>query len=160
MNAQNLTKTDWGLFLVAWIASLIVIALVLEHAREMEPCALCLMQRVWFMIAGLIVLGGIVHHPGLGIYPLSTILAAAAGAGFSIRHIWLENLPPGEAPSCGPGIDYLIDAFPASEVLRAMTLGTGNCAESTWAMLGISIPIWALAGFVVIIAGALMQWRR
>ena len=157
---MDLTKTDWAIVLIAWIAGLIVLALVLEHAFGMEPCALCLTQRVWFMIAGLVVFGGLVHNPNLGIYPLLTILAAATGGGFAIRHIWLENLPPGQAPSCGPGIDYLLDGFPAADVLRAMTLGTGNCAEATSAVFGVSIPIWALLGFIVIIAGAVMQWRR
>ena len=152
------TKTTWGLALVGWTAFLLAFAVVLEHGFDMAPCALCLMQRLWFMVAGLVALGGVAHNPRLGIYPLVAMLAALAGAGFSVRQLWVESLPPGEAPACGAGIDYLIDAGMAGEALRAMTLGTADCA-ATPPFLGLSIAVWALLGFVGVIVGSVMQWR-
>ncbi len=152
------TKTTWGLALVGWTAFLLAFAVVLEHGFDMAPCALCLMQRVWFMVAGLVALAGVVHNPRLGIYPLVTIVAALVGGGFSIRQLWVESLPPGEAPACGAGIDYLLDAGMASEALTAMTFGTAGCAASP-PFLGFSIALWALVGFVGVMAGAVMQWR-
>ncbi len=152
------SKTDWGLALVAWTAGLVAFALVLEHALDMAPCALCLMQRLWFLVAGLVALGGITHDPRLGIYPLGTLLAGLVGAGFSVRQLWVESLPPGEAPGCGAGIDYLIESGMASEALTAMTFGTADCA-ATPPFLGLSIALWALLGFVGVVAGAVMQWR-
>ena len=152
------TKTTWGLALVGWTALLLAFALVLEHGFDMAPCALCLMQRFWFMVAGLVALGGVVHNPRLGIYPLVTIVAAAVGGGFSVRQLWVESLPPGEAPACGAGIDYLIDSGMASEALTAMTFGTADCA-ATPPFLGLSIALWALLGFVGVVVCAALQWR-
>ena len=152
------SKTDWGLALVAWTAGLVAFALVLEHAFDMAPCALCLMQRLWFMGAGLVALAGVAHNPRLGIYPLVTIVAALVGGGFSARQLWVESLPPGEAPGCGAGIDYLIESGMASEALKAMTFGTADCA-ATPPFLGLSIALWALLGFVGVAVGAVMQWR-
>ena len=152
------TKTTWGFALVGWTAALLAFALVLEHGFDMAPCALCLMQRFWFMMAGLVALAGIVHNPRLGIYPLVTLLAALVGGGFSMRQLWVESLPPGEAPACGAGIDYLIDAGMASEALTAMTFGTADCA-ATPPLLGLSIAAWALLGFLGVVVGAVMQWR-
>ena len=113
------TKTTWGLLVTAWTAAMLVFAAVLEHGFDMAPCALCLMQRFWFVVAGLVALGGIAHNPRLGIYPLVTIVAALVGGGFSLRQLWVESLPPGEAPACGAGIEYLIDAGMANEALTA-----------------------------------------
>ena len=152
------TKTTWGLALVGWTALLLAFALVLEHGFDMAPCALCLMQRFWFMAAGLVALAGVAHNPRLGVYPLVIIAAALVGAGFSVRQLWVESLPPGEAPACGAGIDYLIESGMVSEAVAAMTLGTADCA-ATPPFLGLSIALWALLGFVGVVAGAVMQWR-
>ena len=152
-------KTVVSLGIVAFTGAMVAIAQVLEHAFDFAPCALCLMQRIWFMTAGLIALTALAHNPRLGIYPLLTLVAAISGAGFSIRQLWLQSLPPEEVPSCGPGFEYMIEAFPLSDVLRAMVLGTGNCAEVVWTFLGLSIPGWALVGFVAVAAGAVVQWR-
>lgn len=160
MSVSGLTKADWALALIAWIAALLVGALVMEHGFEMEPCPLCLMQRAWFYIAGLVVLTGILDHPSRGIYPLLTLVAALAGCGFAIRHIWIGTLPPGSVPACGAGVNTLIEWGMWAEALSAMTFGTGDCAEVGGdSFLGVSLPVWALGGFLVVAAGAIMQWR-
>ena len=133
-------------------------ALVLEHGFDMAPCALCLMQRLWFAVAGLIALGGALHGSRHAAYPLVTALAGAVGGTFSVRQLWVESLPPGQAPTCGAGIDYLIEMGMVGEAFEAMALGTQDCA-ATPPLLGMSIAAWALAGFAAIVAGAAMQWR-
>ena len=158
MSVNALTKTDWALVLIAWIAALLVGALVMEHGFGMEPCPLCLMQRVWFIIAGLVILIGLLDRPARGIYPLLTLFAAIVGGGFAVRQIWIGTLPPGSVPACGAGIDTLIEWGMWKNALTAMTFGTGDCAEAE-SFLGVSLPVWALGGFLVIAAGAVMQWR-
>ena len=158
MSVNALTKADWSLVLIAWIAALLVGALVMEHEFGMEPCPLCLMQRVWFYVAGLVILIGFLDHPARGIYPLLTLLAALVGGGFAVRHIWIGTLPPGSVPACGAGIDTLIEWGMWEKALTAMTFGTGDCAEAA-PFLGVPLPVWALGGFLVIAAGAIMQWR-
>ena len=158
MSMNALTKADWSLVLIAWIAALLVGALVMEHEFGMEPCPLCLMQRVWFYVAGLVILIGFLDHPARGIYPLLTLLAALVGGGFAVRHIWIGTLPPGSVPACGAGIDTLIEWGMWKNALTAMTFGTGDCAEAD-PLLGVPLPVWALGGFLVIAAGAIMQWR-
>ena len=158
MSVNALTKTDWALVLIAWIAALLVGALVMEHEFGMEPCPLCLMQRVWFYVAGLVILIGFLDHPARGIYPLLTLLSALVGGGFAVRQIWIGTLPPGSVPACGAGIDTLIEWGMWKNALTAMTFGTGDCAEAE-SFVGVSLPVWALGGFLVIAAGAIMQWR-
>lgn len=160
MSINALTKADWALVLIAWIAALLVGALVMEHGFGVEPCPLCLMQRAWFYIAGLVILAGLLDHPARGIYPLLAILAAAVGSAFAIRHIWIRALPPDSVPACGAGVDTLIEWGMWSEALTAMTFGTGNCVETgDDTFLGLSLPVWALGGFLIVATGAIMQWR-
>ena len=144
--------------IVAGTGFLLAGALIMEHIFMMDPCPLCLMQRVWFAIAGLLALAALIHSPRWGIYPLLTIVAALIGGGFSIRQLWLQSLPADQVPACGPGMDYMLENFPLGDVLTAMTSGTGDCAEVVW-QFGLTIPGWALVGFVAIIVVAGLQLR-
>jgi disulfide bond formation protein DsbB len=144
--------------IVAATGALLCGALVMENLFAMDPCPLCLMQRVWFGLAGLAAVAGLLHSPRWGIYPLLTILAAVIGGGFSIRQLYLQSLPADQVPSCGPDMTYMLENFPLSEVLAAMTRGTGSCAEVVW-QFGLTIPGWALVGFVAIVVLALIQFR-
>ena len=108
--------------------------------------------------AGLTALAALVHSPRWGIYPLLTMVAALVGGGFSIRQLYLQSLPADQIPACGPDMTYMLDNFPLSDVLAAMTRGTGSCAEVVW-QFGLTIPGWALVGFVCIVILAAVQFR-
>ncbi len=144
--------------IVAGTGFLLAGALIMEHIFMMDPCPLCLMQRVWFAIAGLLALAALIHSPRWGIYPLLTILAALVGGGFSIRQLWLQSLPEDQVPACGPDMTYMLENFPLADVLAAMTRGTGDCAQVAW-QFGLTIPGWALVGFIAIIVVAGFQLR-
>ena len=106
------------------------------------------------ILATLLVAVGLAHNPRLGIYPCLSLLASAVGAGFALRQIYIQ-ITPTAASSCGPGLDYLVsNQFPLVDILKALTSGTGDCAEPSL------IPMAALAAFVLLGAGAIMQWRN
>ncbi len=144
--------------IVAITGFLLAGALVMEHLFAMDPCPLCLMQRVWFAFAGLVSLAALLHSTRWGIYPLLTIIMSLVGAGFAIRQLYLQSLPADQVPACGPDMTYMLENFPLSDVLAAMTRGTGSCAEVVW-QFGLTIPGWALVGFITIIALAAYQLR-
>jgi len=154
-------KSDsWALAIVLLAGLVLGEALILEHGFDLAPCPLCLMQRIWIFVAAAWAYLSLMHNPRLGIYPLASGVSALIGAGFSVRQLWLQSLPEGEAPACGPGTDYMISNFPMTEVLQAMVSGTGDCAKVSWQLFGISLPGWALLTFVAIGALAVMQWQR
>jgi disulfide bond formation protein DsbB len=144
---------------LALCGALVAGAQVMEHVFGYVPCPLCLMQRVWLLLAGLCAAAGLMHDPRWGIYPVLTAASAVAGGAFSIRQLWLQSLPPDQVPACGAPIDYQIQNFPLLDVLRAMTQGTGDCAKVDWSLLGLSFAGWALVGFVLVVALAIAQLR-
>jgi protein dithiol:quinone oxidoreductase len=148
------------LLVLSATAALLGAALFYEHVDGQSPCPLCLTQRVWFMVAGLAAFVALLDNPSRRIYPTLVTVSAVTGAGFSLRQLYLQQLPPDEAPACGPGLDYMIDVFPASEVLRAMLTGTGDCAAVSWSMFGISMAGWALMGFIALCTMAALPWLR
>jgi len=115
------------------------------------------MQRFWFLIAGLVAYAGLAHNARWGIYPLLTIIAGLIGAGFAIRQLWLQSLPAEQVPAC-VNLDALLSYGEFSRALQAMMSGTGDCAAEP-PLFGLPIPLWALAGFAVVITAAVLQWR-
>jgi disulfide bond formation protein DsbB len=139
---------------------LMAAALFMEHVMALEPCPLCIMQRVMVIATGVIALLAALHGPakiGIQVYGALVVTTAAGGAMLSMRQLWLQSLPADQVPSCGPGLDYLLDVFPLTEVLTMILSGDGSCAEVVWSLFGISIPGWTLAGFIGLIAIGLWQ---
>lgn len=148
-------------------AGMIAFALYLQHFGGQEPCPLCILQRVaWIALGGIFLVAGI-HGParvGATVYGALLILVAGAGAGIAGRHVWLQNLPRDQVPACGPDLDYMLRQFPLSETLQRVLSGTGECAESGWTFLGLSIAGWSLVWLVLMGAFAAfltaIAWRR
>ena len=139
---------------------LMAVALYMEHAMNLEPCPLCILQRVMVIATALVALLAAIHGPaeyGIKVYGGLTSLMAAIGGGISIRQLWLQNLPEDQVPACGASLDYLMDVFPLTEVLTMVLSGDGTCAEVVWEFLGISIPGWTLIGFIGLVAIGLFQ---
>ena len=135
-------------------------ALYAEHKLLMEPCPLCVFQRMAVIALGAVFLLAAVHHPlgraGKATYAALIATAAALGAGVAGRHVWLQNLPPDQVPACGPGFDYIIDSFPLSDALKLIFTGSGECATIDWSFLGLSMPAWVLISVVAL--GAVGVW--
>ena len=152
------SSADYALAAIAVCGVLLFGAQIMEHGFAMAPCPMCLMQRLWIFAAALVAYVGLAHNPRWGIYPLMTIVAALIGAWVSARHLWLQSLPADQVPSCGPGVDYMIENFSPLDTLSGMFFGTGDCAQVE-AFLGISLPLWALLGCIVVMVLAALQWR-
>lgn len=132
-------------------AAMMAYALYAQHGLGLEPCPLCILQRFAVIAVGVAFLAGAVHAPrhfGRRVYAGLALLAATAGAGVAGHHVWLQSLPADQVPACGPGFDYMIDAFPLSQALRMIFAGSGECAEVDWTLFGLSMPVWTLIGFI------------
>ena len=153
-----------NLLMAAACAGLIAIAILyFQNYLGLEPCYLCITQRVFVIAVGVICLVAGLHNPGATgqkIYAVLTALAACIGSFFSIKQLWLQNLPEDKVPACGPPVDYLFDAFSASEAISMLLRGDGNCAEVQWQFLGLSMPGWVLVCFAGLAALAIFQFFR
>ena len=138
-----------GIFLVTVLT--IAIALYMEHVMLLSPCGLCITQRVFFILCGVVCLIAALTNPAASTQKLMSLVAASMcvfGSYFSIRQIWLQNLPEDEVPACGPGLTYIMDNFPFIDTLNFLLKGDGNCAEVVFRLFGIfSIPQMALIAF-------------
>lgn len=153
--------TYLGLFLMTVVAMLA--ALWLQYYQHLEPCPLCIFQRVAMMAIGAVALVAFLHGPGLlgrRLYAVLTLLAVAGGVAVAGRHVWLQHLPPDQVPACGPGLDYWLETFPLHEVMAKVFRGSGECAVVDWTFLGLALPAWTLMAFLGLGIIALWQLLR
>lgn len=132
-------------------------ALYLQYVLHEEPCPLCMVQRVIFIVIGVLFVIATLHNPeriGGKVYGWVIGLFALAGVAVAGRHIWLQHLPKEQVPACGPGLDYMLEHFPMSAVLKELMHGSGECAAKGWTFLTLGIPEWSLIGYVVLGAWA------
>ncbi|MCY1277156.1 Disulfide bond formation protein B [compost metagenome] len=154
-----------SLFLFAFFACVAIMggALYLEHVLGLEPCPLCIVQRVFVIAFGIVCLIAGLHGPervGRRAYAALALLFAAAGAASAGRQVWLQSVPADQLPACLPSLDYMMEALPFQDIVKLMLHGTADCAEVTWTLFGMSIPEWSLLAFAGCILFALYQLLR
>ena len=139
-------------------------ALYAEKVLQLEPCPLCMFQRVGVLILGLVFLLATAHHPrslsGARIYAALIFLAALLPGYVAGRHVYIQSLPPGSVPSCGATLDFMLEVFPLMEVVRKVLTGGGECAHVDWRFLGLSMPAWVLIAVIVLAAAGVYANAR
>jgi len=157
-----LESRGFNLFMAFVCYQLLITAFYFQYVDGMEPCPLCIFQRVavfalglWFLLHG-------IHNPLAGsrwhlVYNFGALLSVLIGGGISARHGYLQSLPEGEVPACGPSLDYLVDMLPFMELLDVVLKGSGECAKVSWTMMGLTMPVWLLLFFIG--CGGILLWR-
>ena len=122
--------------------SLIIAKYYFEEFLGLDPCYLCITQRVFLLLAGIIFLISTIHNPKnlfKKVYSYVAIFFCSAGAYFSIKQLYLQSLPEDQVPQCGPPVEYLLETFSGFEVISMLVQGDGNCAKVQWEFLFISM---------------------
>lgn len=134
-------------------AALMGYALYAQHVLGLEPCPLCIFQRVAVIVVGVLFLIAALHNPkgrGATAYGVVIDLAALVGIGISLRHVWIQAQPPGTVAACGADLNYLLEIMPVTEVINKVLTGSGECGKVDWTLLGLSMPWWVLISLVVL----------
>lgn len=137
-------------------AGMMGFALYAQHGLGLEPCPLCVFQRVAVVALGVVFAAAALHDAGAAgrnVYTGLVLVAGLAGMGVAGRHVWLQSLPPDQVPACGPGLDFMMEAFPMLDMLTMVLSGSGECADVAWSLAGLTMPMWVFvccAGLTVL----------
>jgi disulfide bond formation protein DsbB len=128
-------------------AGLLAYAYYAQVVMHLDPCPLCIFQRIGVFALGVVFLIAALHDPaplGRRVYAVLLALAALATIGIALRHLYIQSLPPDSVPACGASLDFMLKVFSLSEVLVKVLTGSGECAKVTWQFLGLAMPAWVL----------------
>jgi protein dithiol:quinone oxidoreductase len=155
-NARRPTRRLLNLAGLAACAAMMGFALYAQHGLHLEPCNMCILQRIGVVALGIAFLLAALHDPravGARLYALLIGLCAVATAGVAGRHVWVQAQPAGSLPSCGADFYSLLDMMPVHEAVIRVLKGGGDCQAISWWLWGLSMPVWVLIA-VVVVGGA------
>jgi protein dithiol:quinone oxidoreductase len=141
---------------------IVALALVIQVHYNLEPCPLCISQRIIFMSLGVLFLLHAFLPPkswlsaGLAVVE---VLTALGGVGVAIRHWWLQVHRDEIIADCGVGFDYMFENFPLKKALTLVFRGTGDCAAIDWTFLGLTLPQLGLISFLAFGTYAVFLFR-
>ncbi|MFC5460136.1 disulfide bond formation protein B [Massilia niabensis] len=127
--------------------ALIGAALYLQHAKDMLPCPLCVIQRYLFLGIGIAALAGALSdkiRAGAAV----ALLAALGGLGVVGKHLYVLANP---GFSCGiDPMETTLNKIPTAEFMPWMFRAEGLCENATDGLFGLSIPQWSAVWFVLL----------
>jgi disulfide bond formation protein DsbB len=136
-------------------AGMFAFALYTQYALNLEPCPLCIFQRITVATLGIFFLVAALHNPrrpaGAWIYTTLIALAALTTIGVAGRHVYIQSQPAGSIPACGAPLNVLMQMFHVWQVVAKVLHAGGECAVVNWTFLGLSMPAWVL--FCALILG-------
>ncbi len=145
------------------VASLAFAFFYLEKTLYLDPCPLCIFDRVVIAALGIIFFIAFLHNPASffkKLYGIVSILLCFIGIGLASRHIWLQNLPKDQVPECGPDLYFMFETLPFFDVIKKALSGSGSCAEVSWTFAGLTIPEQTLILFVALLILSVIQTLR
>jgi disulfide bond formation protein DsbB len=131
--------------------ALLAYAYYAQYGMHIEPCPLCIFQRIGIFAIGVVFAVAAAHDPaawGRRVYAALFVVASLATIGISIRHLYIQSLPPGTVAACGATLDFMLKVFPLRDVLVKVLTGSGECAKIEWRFLGLAMPAWVLIAAV------------
>lgn len=132
------------------------VALYGQYVLGLEPCHLCIFQRVTvaalgaaFLLAALVSRGRLRGAIAAGLIAIAG-LATLATSG---RHMWIQMQPAGAVPGCGADLDFMLEVFPLIDVVLKVFRAGGECAQVDFTLLGLSTPVWVFGFALAVTAG-------
>lgn len=157
----SVRKTNFLIFIACTL--MMLAAAYMEHVMKMNPCPLCITQRVFVVLTGLLALAAALQNPALigrRIYAVLGIISPILGACFAGRQLWLQSLPADQVPACGDmGLAYMFEVFPLLDALKILLQGDGSCAHVD-KILGLSLALWTFMAFIGLAGVNLYQLLR
>jgi disulfide bond formation protein DsbB len=142
-------------------AALLAYAYYAQAVLRLEPCPLCIFQRVGVFVTGCLFGLAALHDPlgwGRRVYAVLIDLSTLATAGVALRQLYIQSLPPGSVPACGASLDFMLKVFPLTDVITKVLTGSGECSKVDWRFLGLAMPGWVLIAALVL--GAWGLWAN
>lgn len=152
-----------------YLAGFVICALLLgaayyfEYQLFLDPCPLCIVQRIATLAVGIGCLLAFLSR-NTRLPQLTSLVFTFASSLFGIwvshRHVWLQGLPADEVPECGPSVEYMAEVLPFTELVTFMLQASGSCADVSWSFMSMSMPEWmrvVFVGFAVVSAIGLVR---
>ena len=136
----------------------VLVALVTQYGFDMQPCPWCILQRLQFVVAGVLALAAaaITARPArwlLGGLAIAVCLSGIAAALY-------QHFVAAKLASCALTFaDRFLNALNVEKWWPAVFQVRGSCADAAVDLAGVPYEFWSLALFVVVVAMVLASFN-
>lgn len=123
----------------------------LQIKHGINPCPLCILQRITMGVLGVIFFMGMtldLKKVGRVVVALLSLTLSAIGMALSGRQVWLQHLPASQNTDCGASLQYMLKVLPLDQVFLKIFSGSAECSQIDWQFFGLSMAGWALICFI------------
>lgn len=127
--------------------ALVGAALYLQHAKDMLPCPLCVIQRYLFLgIALFSLVGAFAGKIKAG--ASLALLCALGGLGVVGKHLYVLAHP---GFSCGiDPMETVLNKIPTATLMPWLFRADGLCEAAQDTVFGLNVPQWSAVWFVIL----------
>ncbi len=146
-------------------AGLVGASFFVQHVLGIEPCPLCIIQRFTYLgltpvfaAAALAGDGSVLQRRLLWLAALGTLLGLVV-AGYQTQ---LQMFPAPTAEGCSASLSYMLDTMSVTEVLGKLLQAKGDCADTSFKVLGLTLAQASLLIFLcyTLLLGRVLIARR
>jgi disulfide bond formation protein DsbB len=135
----------------------VVVAVGLQHLKDLDPCPLCIIQRYLHLAVAAFALGaglsaGSVRRLLSRACGLLTLLAALGGAAVASHQVWMQQNPL--LSRCSRQLFELVNNALPAQLLPSLFRGAGDCLAGDWVLFGLTMPAWSLVLFCAYLIAA------
>lgn len=133
-------RSFWSLMFISSIF-LISMAYYFQHVVGLNPCFLCIIQRMAVMAIGIGSLVMLISPTKIYTRIIGNfvfIVGALIGLSAAVRQMYIQRFPDPMA-SCGPGYEYILENSSLVQALPKLLSATGSCTDIDWTFLGFSM---------------------
>ncbi|HZV93751.1 MAG TPA: disulfide bond formation protein B [Caldimonas sp.] len=125
----------------------VAIALVSQYAYAMDPCPWCVLERLLFVVIGLLALLGLAWRASAALRGIAGIAFLLACAGFAAS-IW-QHFVAAKSASCNLTLaDRIMGATQLDRLLPSVFEARASCADAAVTLAGIPYDFLAAAVFL------------
>lgn len=164
MNKSHKNKTITALlcYLAVLLASVVSVgvALYMQHAKGLQPCTMCIIQRYAFVWLGFCALLALVvpFRPMRVLLSIVGIIGALGGAVAAVRNLWVMSHPE---ILCGRDpVELFLNGLPTAQWFPKVFMALGLCSDPIPPLFGLALPTWSLLGLIVLGALLVLAIRR
>jgi disulfide bond formation protein DsbB len=135
--------------------------MLIAELMRINPCPLCIFQRVLYLLVGAVALLGVVVPRARRLWGTLIGLLSAGGLATAVYQTWMQFYPEA-AIQCGSGepnlIEQLVDWLGVQWPF--MFMATGFCTSKEY-ILGLTLANWSVvcfSGFLLV--GVWVGWRK
>lgn len=139
---------------------LVIFSVIIQEIYSLDPCPLCITQRIVFLISGIVFLTFHLRPFNKWIEFFVLLAINLFGLVFALRHVLIQKKIIQIPAECGIDLGYMFDNFPLTEMFELVFRGTGDCSEIDWTLIGITIPEWSALWFVIFIIITVVNLKK